>query len=451
MTCWFVFPSSLTGNSRRVELAGIDLWLFSRTDQVFVYPSQLDIDRFKNALSRTLSVWPLIAGHLLLLDDGHYVIEMSDNPIPVTYAECSELAAWPFDFNIVSELHKNLLASFIDEVQVIKLFSSSLHEPLVRLKLTRLVQSGEWILGASWAHILGDAASFLNFLNSISRFYQNLESIGTLPVFERRLWREDEADKSLLPIMKHLSHAGPLQEMLQLFCSWQETHDQLTLRFSGDQLAKLRELAGGNNVTIQDSLSAYLILTLNTHCYVNDHQHRIQRANTVVNFRGVSDSIAPIGHVSNAIVMMLSDDFYDPLSLSSIAKTIRHSIIRVRDSKFLEPWLATADGLMRKIARENLLANWGQFPNEIIINSNFRYDWVSLVDFGYTDKCRLYTTWTGPLYFRVFRLNPVYDGTQWLPRDQDGAEVAFLIEKDIKQIFIRAYQKDIEENFANVK
>ncbi len=298
---------------------------------------------------------------------------------------------------------------------------------------------------------MGDAAAFLNFLNNLSRFYQNLESVEPLPVFERRLWRADEADKSLLPIMKHLSHAGPLQKMFQLFSSWQDTHDQLTLSFSGDQLAKLRELAGGNNVTIQDSLSAYLIFTLNTHCYLNDDQHRILRANTVVNFRGVSDSIAPVGHVSNAIFMMLSDDFYDPLSLSSIAKTIRRSIIRARDPKFLEPWLATADGLMRKIARENLLANWGQFPNEVIINSNLRYDWVSLVDFGYTDKCRLYTAWTGPLYFRVFRLNPVHDGTQWLPRDRDGAEVAFLIEKNMKQRFISACQKDIEENFANVK
>jgi hypothetical protein len=149
MTYWLVSPSSPTGNSHRVELAGIDLWLFARTDQVFVYPSQLDIDQFKNAVSRTLSVWPLIAGRFLLLDDGHYVIEMSDNPIPVTYAENTELAVWPINLNIVSELHKNLLVPFIDEVQITKLFSGSLDESLVRLKLTRLVQSGEWILGAS--------------------------------------------------------------------------------------------------------------------------------------------------------------------------------------------------------------------------------------------------------------------------------------------------------------
>ncbi|CAF1350430.1 unnamed protein product [Didymodactylos carnosus] len=127
--------------------------------------------------------------------------------------------------------------------------------------------------------------------------------------------------------MKHLSNAGPLQEMFKLFSSWKDTYEQLNLRFSCEQLAKPRELAGGNNLTIQDSLSAYIILTLNTHCYLNDDQRRILRTNTPVNFRGVSHSIAPAGHVSNAVFMMLSDDFDDPLSLSSIVRTIRRSII----------------------------------------------------------------------------------------------------------------------------
>ncbi len=411
----------------------------------------MDIDQFKDALSQTLSTWPLVAGRFLLLDDGHYLIEMSDNPIPVTYTENTELAVWPNNLNIVSELHRNPLVPFIDEVQVVKLIPGSQDEPLVRLKLTHIVRSGEWVLGASWAHVLGDAAAMLNFLNTISRFYQHLESLEPLPVFERRLWLEDEADQSFLPIMKHLTHVGPFLEMFELFSSWEDTHEQLSIRFSGEQLARLRELAGGNNVTIQDSLSAYVILTLNTHCYQNDVQRRILRTNTTVNFRGVSDTIAPAGLVSNAVFQMLSDDYDDPLSLTSIARTIRRSIIRSRDPTFLEAWLATADGLMRKIAREHLLANWDQFPNEVLVNSNYKYDWVGLVDFGYTDKCRLYTAWTGPLYFRVFRLNPVKDGAEWLPRDRNGAEVAFRIEKDMKDSFVRAWQKDIEENFANVK
>ncbi len=166
---------------------------------------------------------------------------------------------------------------------------------------------------------------------------------------------------------------------------------------------------------------------------------------------GVSDSIAPSGLAANAVIMMLSDDFDDPLTLSSIAKTIRRSVIRSRDPKFLVSWLATANGLMREMARENRLMNIGPFPNEIAVNSNLRYDWANAIDLGYTDKCRFYTAWTGALYLRVFRLNPVYDGTKWVERDQDGAEVAFRIQKDMKEKFINAWEKDILENFANVK
>jgi hypothetical protein len=143
MTSWLVPPSSSTGNSRRIELPGTDLWIIACTDQVFVYPSELDIEGFKDALSCTLSVWPIIAGRFLLLHGDHYVIEMSDNPIPINYAENTELAVCPTNWDIVAELHQNPLVPFIDQVQVVKLIPGSQEEPLVRLKLTRLVQSGE--------------------------------------------------------------------------------------------------------------------------------------------------------------------------------------------------------------------------------------------------------------------------------------------------------------------
>ncbi|CAF3479320.1 unnamed protein product [Rotaria sp. Silwood2] len=451
MTSWLVYPSSPSGNGRLIELAGIDLWICARIDNAFVYPSELDVNRFKDALSRTLAIWPLVCGRFLVFENGRYVIEMSDNPIPVNYAENHELTKWPNDMNIVLKLNKNSLTTFIDEVQTMKLISGSREEPLVYFKLTRIVQSGEWVLGVSWEHLLGDAASCLHFLNTLSRIYQQLTPLEPVPVFKRRLWRQDEADQSLLPVMKQLRDALALKDMLKNFMGIQEKYDQVNLHFSGEQLIKLRELAGGNNITINDSLIAYIIVTLNTYCYENDDQHLILRTNITVNYRGVLDSIAPVGQISNAIFMMLSDNFDDPFSLSSVSKTIRFSIIRSRDPIFLASWLATADGLMKSITRNNLTPNVGYFANEVTVNSNFRYDWVDLVDFGYKDKCRVFTAWTGPLYFRVFRLNPVEDGYGGFKRDRHGAEVAFLIEKDKRDVFLRAWQKDIVENFVNVK
>ena len=51
MTSTFlIYPSSPTGNNRRIELAGLDLWRMARIDNVFVYPSEINIDRFKDSI-----------------------------------------------------------------------------------------------------------------------------------------------------------------------------------------------------------------------------------------------------------------------------------------------------------------------------------------------------------------------------------------------------------------
>jgi hypothetical protein len=451
MTNWLVPPSSPTGNSRRIELSGIDLWIFSRINNVFVYPSDLDVDRLNDTLGRALSLWPLVAGRFLIFDGNHYIIEMSDNAIPVSMVENTDLAKWPLDSNVMVESTHKPLQPFLDEVEVTKLLSDSNDEPLFRLKLTRLVQSGELVLGVSWAHVLGDGAACSNFLSTISRLYQQMEPLEPFPVVERRLWREDEGDQSLVSMMKQLRDAGSSEGMTKNYMADEATYNQLNMCFSSEQLAILRTLAGGNSVTIQDALTAYIILILNTHCFQNDVQSIILRTNMIINFRGVSDSIAPRGLVANAVVSMLSDDFDDPLSLSSIAKAIRRLVVRSRDTKFLESWVATADELMRKMVQDGRRSNLGPFSNEIVVNSALRYDWAGLVDFGYTDKCRVYMSGTSALCIRVFRLNPVYNGTQWMGRDRGGAEISFGIHKDMKEKFISAWQQDVIDNFVNVK
>lgn len=449
-TSFLVSASNPTGHKHRIEFPGTDLWIMDRIDNVFVYPSDLDIDRLKDALDRTLSLWPLVAGRFLLLEGDRYIIEMSDNPIPVTVVDNAQLPKWPFDSRVVIDLRYDTLEPFVDEVPIHKLLRGSSEEPLLRLKLTRFVQSGECVLGTSWAHVLGDATSCLRFLTTLSRLYQGFQPLEPSPIFERRLWLASKADPSLFSIMKPLRDGEPAEQLFQAIMDEQMTHDQLNLHFSGVQLAKLRALAGGSVVTIQDALSAYIIRTLNVYCFKNDDDRRILRTDTAINFRNVADSIAPKGLISNAVFMMLSDDFDDPYSLSNIAKTIRRSINKSRDPTFLETWLSTADGLMRKMAREERLVNIRHGTNEIVVNSNFRYDWAKSIDFGHTDRCRFHTVWTGVLYVRVFHLNPTFDGRQWITPDRDGAEVAFRLESDAKEKFMKAWNTDVQNNFVDV-
>jgi hypothetical protein len=63
-------------------------------------------------------------------------------------------------------------------------------------------------------HLLGDADTCLHFSNTLSTFYQQMESTKLLPIFERRLWREDEADQSILSIPKQFLDAQPIEEVL---------------------------------------------------------------------------------------------------------------------------------------------------------------------------------------------------------------------------------------------
>lgn len=262
-----------------------------------------------------------------------------------------------------------------------------------------------------------------------------------LPIFERRLWSRAESDASMLPYMRHLTEP----------CSQeQSTHEHINIHFSGEQLAELRALIGRDPFTIQDAMTAYIIVTLNTHCCMDDQQ-LIRHTNIIINYRGVSDDIAPPGLMANCTIRMLSEHFHDPYSLSSIATAIRHSVIRSRNTSFLCSMLSTAGGLMRDLARNRQEVNVDHFPHGIIINSNYRYDWADLVDLGYTDQCRFYTDGTAPLFLHVFRLNPVFDGSQWSARDRHGAEVAFQIDKRIKQTFMNAWQHDLRTHFSQLK
>ncbi len=92
-----------------------------------------------------------------MLDGDHYVIEMSDNGIPVSLVENIELSKWPLDSNVVGNTVAGRLSTFLDKVQDNKVVRNSSDQPLFHLKVTHLIQSGEWVMGTSWSHILGDA------------------------------------------------------------------------------------------------------------------------------------------------------------------------------------------------------------------------------------------------------------------------------------------------------
>ena len=439
----YIDASSPSGNGRRIELLGTDL-IFDSIDNVFVYPS-LDVNRLRRALSRTLSFWPILTGRVLFDGNDEYFIELSDKSIPFTYAEDDELDRWPDLPILVDDVTK--IHPFIDSVR----YKPEV-EPLLRIKVTRLLRSDEVVLGTSFQHMVGDAQSNIHFLNDLSQIYQDLQPVLPRPVFERPLLNKKDADFSLLPQMKNFQNADKRESILARLSKEQTETDAVNISFSSEQLKKLHRLIVTINkeLTIHDALCAYLVFLMNKHVLTNGNEC-IRRAYMYINYRGVNLSLTPEGYVANAIIQPLSCDFSDPLSLISIAETIRQLIKTTREEEFLRKRVTLSNILMRQVIKEGR-ANFVWDKDEVVFNSNHKYDWANQVNFGMKNQCRFHTTGIFKYYFRIFQLNPVRnENGNWI-KDNGGVEVAFRIPKgEKKEKFLKGLNEDFNEDFINVK
>ncbi|CAF2185874.1 unnamed protein product [Rotaria magnacalcarata] len=123
MNSYLAQSKSSTWSNRRVEIAGIDLWMIVRINYVFVYSSILDIDRIQAALSDVLSLRSLVAGRLVCHENDRYAIDMTGNTITITIIENSELLSCPFSCHVKIGAGYILFKSFLDEFDQSKLMS----------------------------------------------------------------------------------------------------------------------------------------------------------------------------------------------------------------------------------------------------------------------------------------------------------------------------------------
>ncbi|UJR11164.1 hypothetical protein I4U23_015345 [Adineta vaga] len=435
--------SSSSGNNRRIKLLSTDL-IFGGIDNFFVYPS-LDVNRLQDAISRTLSFWPILTGRVFIENDDDYFIQFSDESIPFTYCENDQLEQWPNLPVIVDDA--SILQPFIDSIQ----FKPEV-EPLLRLKVTRLVRSNEYVLGTSFSHMVGDADSNIHFLNDLSQIYQELEIILPRPIFERHPLNSEDAQFTSSSILKLYQNVDTRTAVLARLTKEHTATDPLNMSFSSEQIARLHQLSGGFQaaITPHDALCAYIILLLNKHVFQTEDKC-IRRTYIYANYRNVTESLTSKGYVANAIIQPLSDDFPDPFSLSSIAQTVRQLLKTIRQEEFLQKCVTSINILMKKFIKNGEI-NFVWEKDEVIFNSNYRYDWANQVNFGMKDQCRFHTMGLFQFYFRIFQLNPMKDNHGHWIKDNGGAEIAFRIPKgEIKEKFLAAWQKDIVENFVNVK
>ena len=180
--------------------------IFGRIDNVFDY-SIIDVAQFKDALRRTLSLWSIVSGRIIG-DNYQYVTEFCDKSIPLTYVENFQVERRSDLLVVVDDLAK--LQPFVDSAQ-----NKPRVEVLLRLKVTRLVQTNESIRRTSFSHLIDDADSNLSFLRDLSLIYQMLQLTVPHSIFERQSLNEDEDSKfSSLPMMKQYPLADRREAVL---------------------------------------------------------------------------------------------------------------------------------------------------------------------------------------------------------------------------------------------
>ncbi|KIM58735.1 hypothetical protein SCLCIDRAFT_1062741 [Scleroderma citrinum Foug A] len=125
-----------------------DLWFYD-ANGVYVLPGTIDVEKFKNALSNTLQLYPHAAGQLRC-QDGRWFIELTNTPVPVDVSYVEEKSS----SSILQDdwvWQKNLTFLSFPQRTHASLINGT--EPLLRCQLTFFLE--ETCIGISWHHILG--------------------------------------------------------------------------------------------------------------------------------------------------------------------------------------------------------------------------------------------------------------------------------------------------------
>ncbi|KAL4079450.1 hypothetical protein J3A83DRAFT_1099355 [Scleroderma citrinum] len=246
---------TVLGHRATVDLAGYDLYLLY-VDNVHVLPGKIDLDRFKNALSNTLQLYPHVAGQLRC-QDGCWFIELTNTPVPVdvSYVKEKDSGSVLQDDWVIQEDVSPLM-----DHQPVDADPINGTAPLIRFKLTFFVEET----------CIADATGHFHFTHTLSQFYQNkLPKFGT-PTFRKYIFPPpSEAIAAEYPSkIRQLHNAYPFAQVGAKYAEANKGSEHLQWRFTGEELRRLQAITNSSErqtLTFQDCLTAYLVTVLN-HC-----------------------------------------------------------------------------------------------------------------------------------------------------------------------------------------
>ncbi|ORY88971.1 hypothetical protein BCR35DRAFT_189644 [Leucosporidium creatinivorum] len=452
-------PSLLASNTpNKIPLSPITLWPIGTIPSVHVFPGKLDLKRLKRAVREVAELYPVVCGRLRWdeKEEGEWWIDLTQpSSIPLTLSTSPSTRAFP-----TPSVLQPSLSPYSPPLDPTQLNTSST-DPLgvlLSLQLTYLpnhTDGEKSVLGLNWGHVLGDGASFCEFVKRLGRAYErdgasaSEEGEEKKPNFGPHVVLREPSEEVLNKWESGLLWPTfPIEEGWEKYTSSAASTEVVQLVFSHDEIKLLQSLARGKGedewVSEQDAMSSYFVNLLRL-C-----GEEVESVVNSVNYRTFfpsQPSFPPtLPDLVANVAQMLSQPLPSPttpVSLAPIALSIRSGLTAIRaDPDLAVEWLSCRAWRMRQAAEKREMQVMLPSPGEAIVNSNWRYDWN--VPFGFSpSQTSHHTAFSIKNFLRVFRTNP--------EAEVQGAEWTFNVGEGVRERVQSEVQRDRKEGWGRWK
>ncbi|KAF9061571.1 hypothetical protein BDP27DRAFT_1452174 [Rhodocollybia butyracea] len=433
-------------NSAREVVDGNDLVPSMENKMCWVIPEKIDVQRFRTALQKSLTIFPTFAGRMQKSGTG-YQISYSGQGLPIQFAQIDVVAhtAAKGREGIVSQ-DSYTMGQFVD-ANPFTILAPEDNTPMATVKLTYLTKTGQTIIGLSSSQAIGDAATVKYFMDAVSRFYQGLEPLNK-PMYSMHKWTsggpEDET-ASISRLATSSITSGDLNQLL-----WggdNEGCSLLQISFTPDEVKALKRhiyQETNNNtprISGQDAIVAYVVNLYNK--FVDEPITTIRHILTYrLKETNESNKYRDMYNIGNGIYMV--DVPVGELSeLADKACALRNAITHSRKLSNLEALISARSSLAFDMMRNERVMPWSA-QGITLVNGLQCFDFVEDASFGYPGRVQAYYSTCYAGFFNLTKPNPILlaDGT-W-KRNDNNIDIAIPVPENVKERMFQQKAQDMK-------
>ncbi len=307
----------------KIPLSSMDYYFFRRSlytiQLIFEYQGHLDIQQLTKNLEKTIRTFTAVGSRIKIISDYEVILE-TGHPISVKSR---------------SVVDEPLLNSFSETDEFLNSVENSEDQPLVTALVTNTPTRS--FVGFSFSHLLGDGASFFEFLDSLSKVSQS-EELTKRPANQRELLQRKHTNSSNTQnLFEATGYIQPRPKNSPI-------SDLETFAMTEKQLLDLRKQCADNGVIVSNNDILMAELAKRFHQYVPPFENKII-VRCPVDYRNILG--LPSGYFGNAVrdaIAIFEVGEIESLPFHKVAARIRQSIQGV-DRKSIENSLIRLDKL----------------------------------------------------------------------------------------------------------